>query len=466
MRNHRFRHTQRSRTLVTFVALALGVALSATAVGTAAAKPLPVTPGNATAEQFEPPSACGCHAALIEQWQRSMHSKALTDPIYLAKLEDARAATDGAIVPFCNTCHGPAAMMADRFGDEAMPPGVAEGVACTFCHQVTGILPGEPANVSHLVDANGVRRAQIKDPQAPHPAEYSAFHETAEFCGGCHNVNHPVNGLELEATYTEWAQSPWADEGVTCQDCHMSREPGVIGPYTGTAAPGAPERPNIYSMTFVGAQVELGDETAATALLRSAAEVSLEVPEIMGEKAEAIVTVTNTGAGHDLPTGLTEVREMWLEVYLEDFDGKRTEVGKRMFNTVLEDAEGNAPVELWDAVKIRSDDRIGARESATGTYTVSLPAGVQSGTLKAVLRYRSAPEELAKKAGVTNPVTDMASAEQAVYLTEEARAAAVREEADPAARPGSSMPWLLGVAAVVLAITAGLLWLRRARAAG
>lgn len=459
MRNHR------SRTLGTLgtLAFALAVALSTIAGGAATAKPLPVAPGNAKAEQFEPPSACGCHAALIEQWQRSMHAKALTDPLYLAKLEDARAATDGAIVPFCNTCHGPAAMMADRFGDETMPPGVAEGVACTFCHQVTGNLPGEPANVSHLVEANGVRRAQIKDPQAPHPAEYSAFHETAEFCGGCHNVNHPVNGLELEATYTEWSQSPWADEDVTCQDCHMSREPGVIGPYTGTAAPGAPERPNIYSMTFVGAQVELGDGTAATALLRSAAEVSLEVPEIVGEKAEAVVTVTNTGAGHDLPTGLTEVREMWLEVYLEDADGKRTEVGRRMFNTVLEDAEGNAPVELWDAVKIRSDDRIAARESATETYTVSLPSGVQSGALKAVLRYRSAPEELAKKAGVTNPVTDMASAEQVVYLSEEARASAVQEEADPAGPSGSRAPWLAGAAAVVLAIVAGLLWFRRAR---
>ena len=455
MRNHR------SRTLGM---LALVVVLFVVGVAAASAEPLPIEPGNAKAEQFEPASACGCHATLVEQWQRSLHAQALSDPIYLAKLDEANKATDGAIGDFCNKCHGPAAMMSGQFGAAQMTPGVSEGISCSFCHQVTGILPGDPANTSHLVEANGVRRAQLKDPQAPHAAEYSAFHETSEFCGGCHNVNHPVNGLELEATYTEWAQSPWADEGVTCQDCHMSREPGVIGPYAGTAAPGAPERPNIYSMTFTGAQVELGDKTASTALLRSAAEVSLEVPEIVGEGVEAVVTVTNKGAGHDLPTGLTEIREMWLEVYLEEQDGARTELGRRMFNTVLEDKDGNAPAQLWDAVKIRSDDRIGARESVTETYTISLPAEAPTGKLVAVLRYRSVPDELAEKAGVKNPITDMASAEQAVFLSEDARVSAIQEGTDPAEPAGSRTLLIIVAVAAVVAIAAALLWLRRARA--
>jgi hypothetical protein len=453
----------RYRSIVICTAM-LAVALVMSGAAFAAVKPLPVDPGNATVDQFQATSACGCHATLIEQWSKSMHAQALTDPIYLAKLEQAQKATDGAIGDFCNKCHGPAAMMTGQFGAAQMAPEVVEGINCSFCHQVSGLLPGDPANTSHLVEANGVRRAQIKDPQAPHAAAYSAFHETSEFCGGCHNVNHPVNGLELEATYSEWAKSPWAKEGVTCQDCHMSKEPGVRGPYKGVAAPGALERSNIYSMTFIGAQVELGDSAAATALLKQAAEVKLEIPEIVGDKAEAVVTVTNTGAGHDLPTGLTEVREMWLDVFLEDASGKRTELGTRMFKTVLEDAEGNAPAELWEAAKIRSDDRIGARESVSEKYQVSLPAEAQSATLKAVLRYRSVPDELAEKAGVTNPVTDMAAAEQVVYSSEEAKSAAAQAEQE--APGGNLLTIVFGVAAaVVVAIAGGLLWYRTSRSA-
>ena len=62
------------------------------------------------------------------------------------------------------------------------------------------------------------------------------------------------------------------------------------------------------------------------------------------------VTITNVGAGHYLPTGLTEVRQMWLQVVAVDENGKETELGKRVFGTELKDKNGKYPVELWDAV--------------------------------------------------------------------------------------------------------------------
>lgn len=441
------------RTLrIAAVAVAIVVSMGA---WTAYATPVPVEKGRATVDDFQAATSCGCHSQLIDQWSRSMHAKALSDPLYLTKLEEAQKATDGAIGPFCNTCHGPAATMAGEGSADPRSPSVADGVTCSWCHQVTGLKPGKPANTSHLVELSDVRRAQIKDPVAPHPAEYSAFHETAEFCGGCHNVDHPVNGMHLEATYTEYAESPWATEGVTCQDCHMSRAPGVIGPFTGQAAGGAPERPNIYAMTFIGANVAQGDAQAATALLQSAAEIKLEAPQILESgEAQALVTVTNVGAGHYLPTGLTEVREMWLEVFAEGPDGTRTDLLERKFGTILQDDKGNSPVELWEAVSIKSDDRIPPRESITETATFSLPAGADNTTVKAVLRYRSASDEFAKKAGVENPITDMASAEQVVWSSEEARAAA---QTDPV-RGAFPKGWAFYVAIAGLVIIGGIVW--------
>ena len=343
-----------------------------------------------------------------------------------------------------------------------MTPGAASSIGCMFCHQVVGAT--EPlGNVSQLLEPDGTRRAQIEQPQAPHPAVYSAFHATSAICGACHNVNHPGNGMHLESTYREWAESPQGKAGVQCQDCHMSQAPGKIGPFAGTVAPGAPQRPKIYSMTFTGAQVALGNPEAATAMLKSAAKVELEAPKILAEGQESSVTVkiTNSGAGHYLPTGLTEVREMWLEVSFVDAAGKSWPLGEHRFGTALQDAKGNHPVELWDAVSIYSDDRIPPMQSVSHSYPVALPAGADQGTIKAELLYRSVPPELATKAGTENPITVMALAEQKVFSSAQAAEKAATQSA-PSANPGAS-PWLLGGGLLgLIAVGSGVfLWRRR-----
>jgi hypothetical protein len=341
-----------------------------------------------------------------------------------------------------------------------------EGISCMFCHQVTGLKAGEPGNTSQLVDLSGTRHAQLKDPAAPHPAVYSEFHSKAEICGGCHNVNHPVNGMHLESTYREWKAGPWAAEGVVCQDCHMSETAGKIGPSTGQAAGGAPTRDNIYRMNFVGGNVGQGPADEATARLKSAAEMTVEMPALVepGKTASLTVSITNKGAGHKLPTGLTEVRQMWLDVYAVGSDGVQTKVGGHVFGTVLEGANGKSPVELWDATKVKSDDRIGPRETFTDSYSFTMPADAEKSELVAVLNYRSMPQELATEAGVENPTTEMAKVTATVFASEAARNAAAGAETP--AGPGSRGAWNVWVlaAALIAAFGIGILyWLRSRR---
>lgn len=451
--------SQRIAVLITVIVMVAGLL----GTSTAGASPERVETGSAPGGIFTPAENCGCHSTFIGQWQQSMHAQALTDPLYLTKLAEAQEATDGAIGEFCDKCHGPAATMLGEFGSgQEMSPGAAEGIGCSFCHQVVG-LDGEPANTSHLVVADDTRRAQIKDPKAPHAAAYSAFHETAEFCGGCHNVNHPVNGMHLEATYTEWKESPYAEEGIVCQDCHMSAAPGQIGPSTGKAGAGGPERDNIYQMTFVGGQVALGPSEVATARLQSAAEMELEVAEIVGagEKTPVTVTVINSGAGHYLPTGLTEIRQMWLSVFVEEPGGDKRQIGERRFGTILRDEAGNAPVELWEASEIESDDRIPPKESITETYEFDMGSGVDQATVTAALYYQSATDEFAAKAGVENPTTTMVSAKQQVFSSEEARAASLRETPESPAGTVTGTVWLFIVATAIAVLASGALLLRR-----
>lgn len=457
---------RRWRSRAAFVLVLVAAALCATA-GIALAEGVEVVKGAATPDQFQPSEQCGCHAQLIEQWLPTMHAKAMTDPLYLTKVEEADKATDGALGPFCKKCHGPIATMLGEVESGQLSKTGAEGVTCSFCHQVVALKDNKTENTSHLVQADGTRRAQIKDPKAPHPAAYSALHESAEICGGCHNVNHPINGMHLEATYSEWKASPWAKEGVVCQDCHMSEAPGTIGPATGQACAGGPERPNIYRMQFVGGNVAQGPPDVARARLQSAAEIVLDAPQIVapGTTASATVTITNVGAGHFLPTGLTEVRQMWLEVYLEAPDGTKTPVGERRFGTILQDDKGNAPVELWEATSIKSDDRIPPRESVSEAYSVALPEGADTGELVAVLKYQSAPDDFAKKAGVDNPTTEMAKATQALYANEDAKLAAAREEIGQGDE-GDTWNMVVLVLAVLAVAAIVVFFLRRSRESG
>ena len=440
--------------------LMIGVALSiAIFVATAtAAIALPDIP----ADKFEPYTNCGCHSSFMETWSRSMHTKALDDPLYQLKLSEANKATDGALGPFCEGCHAPVAVMSGEIADrETMSPQSADGVGCDFCHQVTGT--NDPlGNTSQIVTADGVKKAQFDDAVSPyHDTAYSAFHETAEFCGSCHNVDHPGNGLHLEATYTEWKNGPYAAEGTVCQDCHMTPGPGPNKPHPGTAAAGGPQRDHIYIMTFAGGNVALGDSVLAEERLKAAAEIEIEVPDVLeeGSSTDVQVTITNVGAGHYLPTGLTEVRQMWLGVIATDADGNEELLGRHEFGTILEDAEGNHPAELWDAAAFYSDDRIPPRESSTDTFQLAM-AEDEAVTVSAALYYRTASEEMAEEAGVDIPTTTMASVSQVVYGSEGAKVAAPSgDDADSDENPIG----LLVVGVSVLAIIGGGVWLVRRR---
>lgn len=415
------------------LAAALAVVLIVAGAGSALAASRPVVANNTPASGFAAAQTCDCHSNFITEWQQSMHAKALTDPLFKAKLAQANAATGNQLGPFCLKCHGPVGTMTNRLGDTDPLAASAQGIPCSFCHQATGA--GAPTNnVSLLVDPSGTYRAQIATPTAPHPTAVSPFHRTSEICGSCHNVAHPGNGLPLEATYSEWQASPQAKAGTTCQDCHMSQTPGQIGPSVGWDAGGGPRRP-VYQMSFMGAQVGLGNPILAEQMLQNAATLELESPGVLeGAKNTSVtITITNVGAGHDLPTGLSEVREMWLDVTFIGPDGKVTELGKHAYGTVLKDANGKYPAELWAATGIQSDDRIPPKGTSVSGYKFEFPSGAEYGTIKAQLLYRSAPDALAKKAGADNPTTVMAEQSQSVYANAAAERKANAGELDAAA---------------------------------
>jgi hypothetical protein len=148
---------------------------------------------------------------------------------------------------------------------------------------------------------------------------------------------------------------------------------------------------------------------------------------------------------------------MWLEVVAVDAAGTEVMRQRRDFGTVLQDAEGNHPVELWEAASFYSDDRIPPRESTSNEYEFTMPEGPV--TVTAALRYRSASEEMAAKAGVEIPTTTMAEAAAEVFASADQQAEATRGGDDTEA--SSPLVWVASILTAAVAAGVVVLMLRR-----
>lgn len=236
------------------------------ALGQVLPKPLPEDNPDAHAlADLQYPSAkvCGeCHPNQYRQWSNSSHAYASLSPMFNKFEQKINDLSQGTIGSFCVRCH---ASVGTALGERRDIPwwersaASREGVTCVTCHRVgeaygktnaaRRITPGsihEPVfgpfdTMGGLKAISEARRFQIlvspdepDRPDEPDGTKWIRMHQTAiqsdfikqsEFCATCHQVQvHP--GIKLETVWEEYRSSPAAKEGITCQECHMSTNPG------------------------------------------------------------------------------------------------------------------------------------------------------------------------------------------------------------------------------------------------
>ncbi len=391
-----------------------GIAIVAVMIAVAAAADLghPQT-GQFTPEDFTAPKNCGmCHPTQYGQWQGTLHNRSTDDPFYLRVLRIAEADLPG-IGDFCSACHSPIAVMTgeDPLAPESLTGAAPEGLSCDFCHTVSGYH--HLGNAGFVSDPGELKRGPFgAQPPIYHTVEQSPLHDSAEFCGICHDVTHPVNGLLLEGTYSEYLDGPYPAEGYKCQTCHMTPGLTQFEAFPGSSANGAPEREHIWTHWFVGANVfiseMLGEEDAAAlarARLKRAAAIEIGRMDAGAGQRYFEVVVTNSGAGHMLPTGVTEERQIWLEVEVFDEQdnviahfGRLDEHGviagdTMILGTVFGDADGQPTHKIWRAESVLTDRRIPPRASDSQAYHVSVGDGPEPARIHARLWYRSSHQD-------------------------------------------------------------------------
>lgn len=404
---------------------------------------------------FTSAERCGvCHSAQYEGWSQSMHAFAFKDPFYRAVLAEASRETGGKVDRLCVGCHTPIGTVAEfvwikENGEIEVDEMANEGVTCDLCHSIVEVFPleleGELGNAGFLVDPQGPKRGPHKDAISDfHATEVSPLHSRSEICGACHNIFHPVENVKIARTYDEWANSIYAENGIQCQDCHMV--PPVLVPEVARTLrkphlPGSTSNFNtfrtpFYPHTFSGANVPIpqlmgaeGHAAQAERLLQLAATVSINLVKFNSTKNTLgiDITIKNERAGHNLPTSMTEIRQMWMELTVKDMSadselvwvsGALDEEGNldpdaKRFGARAVDKDGNPTWKPWKIHAIDFDNSIPAKRTARLSYTAKLEDSSGPYRVSARLLYRSFPQHLADKylklPDYTVPVITMAS---------------------------------------------------------
>jgi hypothetical protein len=393
-------------------------------------------------EDFNDPRRCVvCHSEIFAQWNGSIHALAVEDNVFRKFFGMVVEEAGPVAFEFCMKCHTPVGV-----ARKELPPATGEkldnvamkGVFCDFCHTVTPTGIGNAAFDTH---PSATKRGPSDNAVSPaHDTKTDDRYRGSEFCGMCHNVTHPISGRPIERTYLEWRDSPYnsPDPAVrrTCQDCHMRQTPdepstgeGERKDNPGRAATPGPDRPHVWTHYFVGGSTlfpdsQNGDRRRAMAVarLRHVARLEISLEEVPGQASHSgsfRVRVYNIGAGHKLPTGLSEVREMWLDVTVEDAKGRvlmrSGDLGENgsidptaaIFKTFLGIGKTNVKLsccffaigernKLLSAERMTRDRRILPQGYDEEKYAFTVPKGASFPLkIRAKLNYRSMSQDFA-----------------------------------------------------------------------
>ncbi len=342
----------------------------------AASVPLPGT--SSVTVPMSPPEACAaCHGgfdgAPFDTWAGTAMAHANRDPWFLAALQVAERDAPG-VGDLCLRCHAPEAWVQGRCvpTDGSGLSADDWGITCSACHRMDPSPWGR--NGQYRIGDDSALRGPWDDSMAPHHTQQSRWLRDARLCASCHDLYNPLverrtatgttSGLPFpeQTTYSEWAASAFATEGVGCVDCHMRDDPGPVAINAGARADRSRHElvgSNLFLLDAIaflfprlGLSTPIAQGRARTlALLATAARLELVDPPAevdRGARLRLRVRVENR-TGHKLPTGYPEGRRVFLSVRSEALELDRGEIDAMT-------GEPDRPLGLWRAVHGRAGE--------------------------------------------------------------------------------------------------------------
>ena len=374
------------------------------------------------------PGACGfCHPAVLPQWLDNAHGRAISNERFFSMYNGTDVTGLQPVAPgylqdfpgtagICGECHAPGAGVDDYLTVDmnSVRDVITAGVHCDYCHKIGGVYL-DPVTQSVYPNAPGTRSQRVLRPPpgdniffGPYddihdPDTYLPEISESRFCAPCHQFS--MWGTPIYESYEEWLASPYAAAGITCQDCHM--------PPNGDSFFARPEVGGLsHPPESIPSHQQLGARDPA--ILTDTAVLSL-ITQSDASRVAVDVTITNTGAGHHLPTDYPG-RHVLLLVSAATSQGQDlplvsgptipfwggAEAGKpgKGYAKILQDvASSDWPVvSYWKQTRVLTDTRLPALAADSSTYVFLPPtAGDQiTITVKLVLRHLFQPLAAAK----------------------------------------------------------------------
>ncbi|MDX1406660.1 MAG: multiheme c-type cytochrome [Saprospiraceae bacterium] len=197
--------------------------------------------------------AGGHDVNVYDDWRTSMMALSARDPFWRAKVSQEISINPQhslALQTKCTSCHAPQGHYravsqgaAHYTIDDMLADSVAlDGVSCGACHSTSAQHLGNRFSGELYFDTTRVIYGPYTEPFAAPMTDFIGFEPVysphihdAGICAGCHTlITESVDlagdftGTEFieQATYHEWLNSDFADDGLTpttCQGCHMPR---------------------------------------------------------------------------------------------------------------------------------------------------------------------------------------------------------------------------------------------------
>jgi hypothetical protein len=391
--------------------------------------------GNEKLKSQHEKNCSNCHSPYVtDQWRIDAHSRSAVNPILLTiyngnDMEGNPGIFPGYKLDFpdangnCATCHAPGQAVNDPWGTDLNDiHGVAkEGVFCDLCHKIQDVELHSGGGYPGVLSIRFNRPPEGKqvfygpyDDVIAGPDTFLPLYKKSLYCAPCHSAK--FWDVPIYTDYDEWLESPYRDEGIECQHCHMTPD----GETTFFVTPDKAGLIRDPAMIPTHNNPGCRDEK----FMADAIRMEVNTKEI-GDTLEVIIDITNEKAGHHYPTGVP-MRNMILLVDVIDREGKNLEyldgpvvpewggVGSpeennfaglpgKGFAKILADIPKNypklstnikMPTPHWRQAVIVSDNRIPARETDASRYRFRI--GVQAKedvTVHARLIYRRAFKE-------------------------------------------------------------------------
>jgi len=404
------------------------------------------------------PGACGnCHPMIVAQWITNAHGLAVSNPRFFSlyngtDLSGTVAVGPGYLNDFpgtvgtCANCHAPG-WGVDGYLTTDMNDArdvITAGIHCDYCHKIGGVYLN-PATGSVYANVPGAQSTRLLRPPpgddiffGPYddihdPDTYLPAMTESRYCAPCHQFS--FWGTPIYESYDEWLASPYAEAGIMCQDCHM--------PPNGDTFFALPEVGGLaHPPDRIPSHLDLGARSLN--LLQNTVTMTLHVEQV-GELVSVTVTITNTEAGHHVPTDQPG-RHLILTVEAEDgqgqaltlqagplvpeWGGAQAGLPGKAFAKVLRDVQtGEAPVvSYWKQALIASDNRIPALGNDRSVYAFAAPPASGPVTVVAELRFRRAFQAVLDAKGWNEPDIVMEQARKVIEAVPKSREEPPRQE--------------------------------------